>query len=50
NTNGPIPPSRLGFSAVLTSDKHIIIFGGVSEDIDVNVFGYLWNLDIETYQ
>ncbi|KAF0552073.1 galactose oxidase [Gigaspora margarita] len=50
NTSGPTPPSRLGFSAVLTSGKHIIIYGGVSEDIDVNVFGDLWNLDIETYQ
>ncbi|RIB18375.1 hypothetical protein C2G38_2184714 [Gigaspora rosea] len=27
-----------------------LILGGVSEDIDVNVFGDLCNLDIETYQ
>ncbi|KAF0408745.1 galactose oxidase [Gigaspora margarita] len=31
-----------------TSDKRIIIFGGVNEDLEV--FGDLWILDIETYQ
>ncbi|CAG8719917.1 26935_t:CDS:10, partial [Gigaspora margarita] len=48
NTTGPTPPNRIFFSTVLTSNKHIIIFGGVNEDCEV--FRDLWILDIETYQ
>ncbi|RIB22540.1 hypothetical protein C2G38_2295025 [Gigaspora rosea] len=46
NTSGPTPHHRYGFSAVLTSDKRIIIFGGYSS----TDFGDLWILDITTYQ
>ncbi|RIB09625.1 hypothetical protein C2G38_2267332 [Gigaspora rosea] len=47
-TSDPTPPSRVCFSAVLTSDKRIIIFGG--HDEDGNVLGDLWILDIATNQ
>ncbi|CAG8550108.1 22617_t:CDS:2 [Cetraspora pellucida] len=46
NTYGPIPPSRRHFSAVLTPDGRIIIFGG-SQSF---TYGDLWILDIITYQ
>ncbi|KAF0332894.1 galactose oxidase [Gigaspora margarita] len=46
NTSGPTPPSRTDFSAVLTSDKRIIIFGGQNDF--PSVFGDLWILDIAT--
>ncbi|RIB04232.1 hypothetical protein C2G38_2048601 [Gigaspora rosea] len=49
-TSGTTPPSRICSSAVLTSDKRIIMFGGASTDNFKNVFGDLWILDIETYQ
>ncbi|KAF0363843.1 galactose oxidase [Gigaspora margarita] len=32
DTSSPTPPSRRAFSAVLTSDKRIIIFGGLDEN------------------
>ncbi|RIB29730.1 hypothetical protein C2G38_968747 [Gigaspora rosea] len=44
-TTGPTPPDRRYSSAVLTSDKRIIVFGGVNENDDA--FGDLWILDIE---
>ncbi|CAG8811783.1 6301_t:CDS:2, partial [Gigaspora margarita] len=47
NTTGPTPPGRHDFSAVLTSDKRIIIFGGYG---DTSSLGDLWILDITTYQ
>ncbi|CAG8514012.1 2462_t:CDS:2, partial [Gigaspora margarita] len=52
NTSGPIPPVRVYFSAVLTLDGRIIIFGGsVIKDLDINVtLGDLWILDIAKYQ
>ncbi|CAG8487766.1 16913_t:CDS:2 [Gigaspora margarita] len=48
NTTGPTPPGRRYFSAVLTSDKRIIIFGGKGDD--ESVLGDLWILDAESYQ
>ncbi|CAG8782908.1 2949_t:CDS:2, partial [Gigaspora margarita] len=47
NTTGPTPPSYHYFSAVLTSDKHIIIFGGSSDNF--SILSDLWVLDIATY-
>ncbi|KAF0494221.1 galactose oxidase [Gigaspora margarita] len=35
NTTGPTPPSRHYFSAVLTSDKRIKIFGGSSDNSSI---------------
>ncbi|KAF0555789.1 galactose oxidase [Gigaspora margarita] len=47
NTTGPTPLGRHDFSAVLTSGKRIIIFGGYG---DTSSLGDLWILDIATYQ
>ncbi|RIB30901.1 hypothetical protein C2G38_2151486 [Gigaspora rosea] len=46
--SGPAPPSRYYFSAVLTSDRRIIMFGGIGED--GSNLGDLWILDSETYE
>ncbi|CAG8777307.1 10220_t:CDS:2, partial [Gigaspora margarita] len=48
DTSGPTPPSRRAFSAVLTSDNRIIIFGGL--DVGFSTLGDLWILDIATKQ
>ncbi|CAG8807748.1 4256_t:CDS:2, partial [Gigaspora margarita] len=48
DTYDPTPPSRRAFSAVLTSDKRIIIFGGLDENF--SALGDLWILDIATKQ
>ncbi|RIB23249.1 hypothetical protein C2G38_884558 [Gigaspora rosea] len=47
NISGPTPTPRESFSAVLTSDGRIIIFGGNS---NLTVLGDLWILDITTIQ
>ncbi|RIB11874.1 hypothetical protein C2G38_2202283 [Gigaspora rosea] len=46
-TSGPTPPVRDSFSAVLTSDERIIIFGGSYETTNL---GDLWILDITKFQ
>ncbi|CAG8550127.1 22618_t:CDS:2, partial [Cetraspora pellucida] len=48
NITGPTPPSRVYFSAVLTPDGRIIIFGGYQ--LLSGTYGDLWILDIITYQ
>ncbi|CAG8758910.1 21021_t:CDS:2, partial [Cetraspora pellucida] len=48
NTSGPTPPARYRFSAVLTPDGRIIIFGGFQ--LLSGTYGDLWILDIITYQ
>ncbi|RIB30902.1 hypothetical protein C2G38_2237991 [Gigaspora rosea] len=48
STSGPTPPSLYYFSAVLTSDRRIIMFGGIGED--ASSLGDLWILDSETYE
>ncbi|RIB30897.1 hypothetical protein C2G38_2237985 [Gigaspora rosea] len=50
STSGPTPLSRVSFSAVLTSDKRIIIFAGTGYTDHSTVLDDLWILDIETYQ
>ncbi|CAG8792036.1 35610_t:CDS:2, partial [Gigaspora margarita] len=45
--SGPTPSARGYFSAVLTSDGRIIIFGGLNAG---TVFGDLWILDITMFQ
>ncbi|CAG8683518.1 24990_t:CDS:2 [Cetraspora pellucida] len=47
SASGPTPPVRYYFSAVLTPDGRIIIFGGFNATVS---FGDLWVLDITTYQ
>ncbi|RIB17882.1 hypothetical protein C2G38_2037364 [Gigaspora rosea] len=47
-TSGTTPPGRQRFSAVLTLDGRIIIFGGT--DSGSTFFGDLWILDINTFQ
>ncbi|CAG8493038.1 8333_t:CDS:2 [Gigaspora margarita] len=46
NISGPTPPARVYFSAILTPDRRIIIFGGRNE----TVLGDLWILDLATSQ
>ncbi|KAF0485811.1 galactose oxidase [Gigaspora margarita] len=45
--SGPIPPARSEFSAVLTSDGRIIVFGGVNR---IGELGDLWILYITMFQ
>ncbi|CAG8849995.1 28304_t:CDS:2, partial [Gigaspora margarita] len=46
-TSGPTPPGRDSFSAVLTFDGRIIIFGGNNETASLDD---LWILDITMFQ
>ncbi|KAF0400042.1 galactose oxidase [Gigaspora margarita] len=46
-TSGTTPPGRIDFSAVLTTDRRVIIFGGSD---NTTHFGDLWILNIETFQ
>ncbi|RIB17098.1 hypothetical protein C2G38_2142771 [Gigaspora rosea] len=46
-TYGTTPPGRVDFSAVITPDRRVIIFGGSD---NTNIFGDLWILNIETFQ
>ncbi|KAF0534393.1 galactose oxidase [Gigaspora margarita] len=46
-TYGTTPPPRKLFSAILTSDGRIIIFGGANVN-DTVMFGDLWILDLAT--
>ncbi|RIB14724.1 hypothetical protein C2G38_1633450 [Gigaspora rosea] len=48
--SGPTPSARGAFSAVLTSDGRIIIFGGSNVNAGVTVLGDLWILDITMFQ
>ncbi|KAF0516428.1 galactose oxidase [Gigaspora margarita] len=48
--SGPTPPIRIGFSAVLTSDGRIIIFGGADTSNRLITLGDLWILDTAMFQ
>ncbi|KAF0559058.1 galactose oxidase [Gigaspora margarita] len=47
NISGPIPPIRTLFSAILTPDRRVIIFGGCAKGVPL---GDLWILDTVVFQ